>query len=261
MRRCSSSIGFTLLETALALVIMALVVSAMIYPMQAQVETRFADETQKTLDEAREALLGFISVNGYFPCPADATSNGQEAAGADHDTGACPTWYGFLPAAALGMVKLDSQGYAIDAWGRQDDTTGVNRIRYAITNQTVQTITNAYTSENGLASIAIDSIDSVDLLYVCGSATGVVVGSNCGTASVLTTRAPVVIWSVGGNARTGGTNADEAENPNPNGGSADRIFVSRTRSQSTATEFDDAVTWIPIATIMNRLLGAGHVPQ
>jgi hypothetical protein len=112
-----------------------------------------------------------------------------------------------------------------------------------------------------LASIAIESIDSVDLLYICGSAAGVVAGSNCGTASVLTTRAPVVIWSVGGNARTGGANADEAENPNPNGGSADRIFVSRTRSTATATEFDDSLTWIPIATIMNRLLSAGHVPQ
>lgn len=260
MKRRLPSAGFTLLETALALVIMALVVSAMIYPLRAQVETRFVDETQKILDEAREALLGFISVNGYFPCPADAASNGQEAVGTDHDLGTCPTWYGFLPAAALGMSKLDSQGYAIDAWGQPGDATGLNRIRYAITNQTVQAVPFTYTSENGLASIDIELIDTPDLLFVCGSAAGVVAGTNCGTAPILTTRAPVVIWSVGGNARTGGANADETENPNPNGGSADRIFVSRPRSTATATEFDDMVTWIPIATIMNRLVGAGHVP-
>jgi type II secretory pathway pseudopilin PulG len=198
LKRYGPCAGFTLLETALALVIMALVVSAMIYPLRTQVETRFVDETQKTLDEAREALLGFISVNGYFPCPADAASNGQEAVGTDHDLGTCPTWYGFLPAAALGMSKLDLQGYAIDAWGLPGDATGLNRIRYAVTNQTVQTIPNAYTSENALASIDIDLIDSIDLLYVCGSGTGVVAGSNCGTAPVLTTRAPVVIWSVVG---------------------------------------------------------------
>ena len=260
MKPRPSAAGFTLLETALALVIMALVLSAMIYPLRAQVETRFVDETQKILDEAREALLGFISVNGYFPCPADAASNGQEAVGTDHDLGTCPTWYGFLPAAALGMSKLDLQGYAIDAWGQPGDAAGLNRIRYAVTNQTVQTIPNTYTSENALASIDIDLIDSTDLLYVCGSAAGVVAGSNCGTAPVLTARAPVVIWSVGGNARSGGVNADEAQNPNPNGGSADRIFVSRTRSDASATEFDDMVTWIPIATLMNRLVGAGHVP-
>ena len=39
MKRRSQAVGFTLLETALALVIMALVVSAMIYPLRAQVET------------------------------------------------------------------------------------------------------------------------------------------------------------------------------------------------------------------------------
>jgi hypothetical protein len=158
------------------------------------------------------------------------------------------------------MSKLDSAGYAIDAWGRPEDTTGVNRIRYAVTNQPITGLNNAYTSENALASLEMDVIDTPDLFFVCGSATGVVAGANCGTAPVLTTRAPVLIWSVGPNARTGGASADEAQNPNPNGGSADRIFVSHSRSTATATEFDDMVTWIPITTMMTRLLGAGHVP-
>ncbi|HUP93955.1 MAG TPA: hypothetical protein VM164_03535, partial [Burkholderiales bacterium] len=94
----------------------------------------------------------------------------------------------------------------------------------------------------------------------CGSATGVIVGLNCGTAVTLTSRAVAVVWSVGGNALTGGASGDEAENPNPNGGSADRIFVSRSRSIVAATAFDDVVSWIPVNIVANRLLASGQLP-
>lgn len=67
-----------------------------------------------------------------------------------------------------------------------------------------------------------------------------------------------MIWSVGPNALTGGTSVHEAQNPNPNNaGSADRIFVSRTRSEPSAAEYDDLVHWIPGATVAGRMRVAG----
>lgn len=247
--------GFSVLEVALSIVILALLLGAMTLPLQTQLETRMVDETEQLLEQAREALLGYLVANGHFPCPADALSNGYEPLLTDHDAGLCGGGFiGFLPAAELGMTKVDAQGYAVDAWG------GIaNRIRYAVTDQTVSGVTYAYTSEGGLASIDVEALDSTDLLYVCASGTGVT-GVDCGAATVLTSRAAVVIWSVGPNARTGGASVDEAQNPNPNGGLSDRVFVSRPRSSGVGTEFDDVVTWIPITVIVNRMVAAGYLP-
>ena len=63
----------------------------------------------------------------------------------------------------------------------------------------------------------------------------------------LASNAAIVVWSVGSNGATGGASAHEAQNPNPNGGSADRIFVSRGASNVAGHEFDDIVTWVPAA--------------
>ena len=56
----------------------------------------------------------------------------------------------------------------------------------------------------------------------------------------LASNAAVVVWSVGANGATGGTSVHEAQNPNPNGGSADRIFVSRGTSNVPGHEFDES---------------------
>jgi len=178
---------------------------------------------------------------------------------------------GFLPAATLGVTPVDAQGYAVDAWPAAE-VGGIpaNRIRYAVSRQTVNLINRPFTSLSnsppatplyGMRNAGMANISGASLLHVCSSGTGVVAGSDCGTAVTLTTNAIVVIWSVGPNAATtGGLSADEAENPNPVGGSVDRVFVSKIRSAGTAGEFDDSVTWISSATVFNRLIQAGQLP-
>lgn len=86
------------------------------------------------------------------------------------------------------------------------------------------------------------------------------VGANCGAAVTLASNAAVVVWSVGANASTGGAGAHEAQNPNPQGGSADRIFVSGERSDVAGSEFDDLITWISMPALLGRVLAAGHLP-
>ena len=244
--------GFTLLEHAVSLSVIALVLGSIVIPLQTQIETRKVDETRRMLELAHEMLLGFAAANGYFPCPADNASNGQEPLGTNHVTGSCPVSHGFLPAALLGFRPTDAQGYGVDAW-----EGSAQRIRYAVSDQSVGGVPNAFTRTDGLRSVPLASFGATPLLHVCQSGNG---GSavDCGTAVTLAANAVAVVWSVGANGRTGGSSVHEAQNPNPNGGSADRVFVSRGVSHVPGYEFDDIVTWMPVTSLVSRLLFAGQ---
>jgi hypothetical protein len=101
---------------------------------------------------------------------------------------------------------------------------------------------------------------ALSLFHVCESGVGVSPGSSCGSAKTLVSTTPVVIWSSGANAATGGSSRHEVQNPNPQGGSSDRIFVNRTRSTRGADEFDDVLTWIPMPVLIHRFATAGQLP-
>lgn len=250
--------GFTLIEMAVAVLVLVLLLGSIVVPLTTQVEQRKVSDTRRLLEEARDALTGFAAANGRLPCPASAASNGAEsfAAGGSASNGNCSNFFdGFLPAVALGFTPTDSQGYAVDGWGIIQ-----NRIRYAVSNQTVNSVTNPLTRTGGMSSAGMTNLAAAQFLYVCNSGIGVTAGSNCGTAVTLASNALAVIYSVGPNAATGGTSAHEAENPNPNGGSADRIFVSRDWSGVAGSEFDDIVTWIGTSPLFNRLIAAGQLP-
>ena len=254
--------GFTLIELAVALFVLMLLLGSIIVPLTTQVEQRKISDSRKVLDDARDALLGFAAANGRLPCPASAASNGNEGfdTGGSAANGMCAGggapngFHGFLPAATLGLTATDSQGYAVDGWGIEQ-----NRLRYAVANQTVNGIANPLTTSNGMRSAGLTALTAAPFLYVCNSGAGVT-AVNCGTAVALSSNAMAVIYSVGANAATGGTSVHEAQNPNPNGGSADRIFVSRDRSDVAGSEFDDLVTWIGTSPLFNRLIAAGQLP-
>lgn len=252
IRSRAAAAGFTLLEHAVSLSIIALVLGSVLVPLQTQIENRKVDETRRTLDLAVEVLLGYAAANGYFPCPADAASNGQEPLGTNHLTGSCAVTHGFLPAALLGFRPTDAHGYAVDAW-----EGATQRIRYAVSNQTIGGVTNALTRTNGLRTAPLASLGSTPLFHICQSGSGTR-AADCGTAVTLASNAAVVVWSVGANGAKGGASPHEAQNPNPNGGSADGVFVSRGHSNVSGHEFDDLVAWIPATTLASRLLASGH---
>ncbi len=250
--------GFSLIELSVVVVVMALILGSILVPLTTQIGERRIVETRKLLAEIESALIGFAAANGRLPCPASATSSGSEsfAGGGSPSDGNCSNFFdGFLPAATLGLDNVDNQGFALDAWGLAQ-----NRIRYAVSNATVNAITNPFTRTDGMRSAGMSNISAATtLLYVCASGTGVT-AANCGTAPTLASNAIAVIWSVGANAATGGTATDEAQNPNPNGGSADRIFVSKARSNTPGSEFDDEVTWAGPYSLFNRMIAAGRLP-
>lgn len=266
--------GFTLVEIAIAIFIITLLLGSILVPLATQVENRNFDNTQRILDQARDALLGYASATGRFPCPA-GSSNGFElffspggtaANGICHSsvTGAAGTnvYAGFLPAATLGFTPVDANGHAVDAWGLTQ-----NRIRYAVSYQTVNgivrpftTLPNPPTNTTGMRAAGMSNILGAGLLNVCNTATGSA-STSCAAGTTLTSNAIVVIWSLGPNAATsGGVSADEAENTEALLTSADRVWVMRTRSNVTASEFDDIVTWISPSMVFNRLIASGQLP-
>lgn len=253
--------GFSLVELAVVIFVIALLLGGLLVPLQTQVESRNYDQTQRILEQAREALIGYAAANGRFPCPASTVSNGAEdfnvGGGGSAANGICDTtvtgtnaFVGFLPAATLGFTPTDAQGYAVDAWGLTQ-----NRIRYAVASQTINLITLPFTRTNGMRSASMSSIGAAtNMLFVCNSGTGVT-ATNCNTAITLASSVPVVVWSLGPNAATGGTSTDELENLDN-----DRIFVWKLKTEGTGSAFDDIVIWISPGMIFNRLIAAGQLP-
>ena len=249
------SLGFTLVEMAMVLLIVGLLLGGGLSVISTQIEQQKIKDTQKVLEDAREALIGFAAANGRLPCPASAASNGIESpAGGSTSVIPCSNPYnGFLPAATLGMSGLDANGYLLDGW-----QGSANRVRYAVTTAiTPGANANAATSPNGIRTATLATYAVAPNLRVCGSATGIT-ATTCGAAPALTTTAVAVFFSLGAKAKTGVAGGiDEAANQN-----ADQVFVSHAPVDIGGTngEFDDILTWIPSAILFNRMLQAGSLP-
>ncbi|HUP98637.1 MAG TPA: prepilin-type N-terminal cleavage/methylation domain-containing protein [Usitatibacter sp.] len=247
---CRRRHGFTLLELAIALVIVALLASSLALPLAAQLQMRRYDETRRMLEEARDALLGFAVAHGRLPCPAAAATGDESfAPGGDPGNGRCANFYGgFLPAAALGLSGVDPDGFLRDAWG----TVG-NRIRYAVHGGAIAGVENALTRANGLQVAGLPALGAAPhYLMVCSTGAAASAGSCGPAANQLTRRAAFVLVSTGPNGGLVAAPAsDEARNLD-----GDLVFVAREQSD----EFDDLLQWTAIHQLVNRMLVAGRLP-
>jgi len=230
--------GFTLIEMAVALFVMALLLGSLMVPLTTQVEQRQVSDTQKSLTEIRDALVGFAVANGYLPCP-DTDNDGEE--NVNTVTGICSTTAGVSPNVfATGNIPWSTLGVASnDPWN--------NRFRYLVLDNF---------SRRSPASTF--SFTSTGALRVCETGA-------C-TATLSTTAAAIVLShgrnGYGAVSALGGTppnptSTDELENTD-----GDRDIVSRipTVVGTTAGEFDDIVIWLSKYTLFNRMVSAGKLP-
>jgi type II secretory pathway pseudopilin PulG len=253
MKRTSS--GFTLAELAIVTVIVGLLLGGLLVTLSTQIDQRNISDTQKTLDLARDALIGYAIANGRLPCPAAANLTGVEAPiGGSTSVIPCTAPYsGFYPAVTVGLTPTDSSGYLLDSYG--------NRIRYAVTTATTG-VANTFTTPNQMKTTGLSSITAPTTgspyLYVCSTSTGMTTGASasCPSTSTLTYGAVAVIYSLGKNYATGGTGADESKNLDN-----DRAFIYQTLQPVGAAngEFDDLVTWLSPNVLYNRLIAAGAI--
>ncbi|MFT4171835.1 MAG: type II secretion system protein [Rhodocyclaceae bacterium] len=114
-----NTLGFTLIEIAIALVILAVLAGGAMMALRVQTQRAHIVQTRDTLEEAREALYSFAMTQGYLPCPAvDARGEaGTCPSNTDGTTGT--TSAGMLPWKDLGLGNTD-------AWGQP--------LRYAVSN-------------------------------------------------------------------------------------------------------------------------------
>jgi len=237
--------GFTLVEMAIVLVIVGLLLGGLLMPLSAQMEQRRIGETQKALEEIKEALIGFAVANGRLPCPAPAaTATGAAGAGLEPtpivDEG-CVNAAGVLPWATLGVSETDS-------WG--------NRYTYRVTTEFTRTVPK--TTFNG-ATCPPPTNPQFAAFSLCSQGNMTIL--NTGGGSTLSSNVPVVVISHGKNGfgayNTAGTqlavsaDPDEAENSD-----SDIDFVSKT----PAATFDDIVTWLSPNILFNRMVAAGKLP-
>lgn len=225
--------GFSLIEVAIAVFIITLLLGGILVPLSTQVEQRKTGETQKALDDMRQALFGFALAYGYLPCP-DTDNDGLE----DVSGSNCVNQEGNLPWATLGVTGYDS-------WG--------NRHRYRV---------HTLFSQRAPATIFTLSITSN--LQVCAD-------QGCGTSlTTVTDGPPAVVLSHGKNGygainsitntlNPAPTSLDELANTN---GTADSIYVSHAQSDigSATGEFDDNVVWLSREILLNRMVAGGRLP-
>ena len=246
--------GFSLIEMAFVLIIVTLLLGGLLVPFATQVEQKRIAETNKAMEEIKEALMGYalshISTGAapnrpYLPCP-DTNNNGGEDR--DDVTGVCDDPEGNLPWATLGVGNQD-------AWG--------NRFHYRVS-ATFSSSTTGFS----LASVSSDIID------VCAS-------KAC--PSRIASNVPAVVVSYGKNgygarnSNNGGVrnvaplaaNLDETANQAVGMGSAHPVFVTRPMVPpsipcggvgQTLCEFDDQVVWISPNVLFNRMVAAGRLP-
>src|SRR5688500_14016235 len=70
--------GFTILELALTLAIVAVLSVGVLVPFVTQVTQRKVSATERILEQAKETLMGFAAATGRLPCPALPDTDGFE---------------------------------------------------------------------------------------------------------------------------------------------------------------------------------------
>jgi prepilin-type N-terminal cleavage/methylation domain-containing protein len=252
--------AFTLVELAVVLMIVALLLSTLMYTLSAQSDQRAREQTQRTLEQAREALIGFAIANGRLPCPASSTSNGVENPNGGGD---CSNYNdGFLPAVTLGFQPTDSSGYAMDAWS--------NRIRYSLSRNVGTCTAPHFTVKATFKQNGMSCLPSSTELLICKStqsATAPSVG-NCGTTSNFVTNTGTVVAIILSPAKnfqqaqtaaaaTAAGNLDEAANLD---GNTLYIMHSPAPTGAAGGEYDDQMVWIPVGVLYGRMASAGVLP-
>lgn len=262
--------GFTLVEMAMVLAIVALLLTGLVPTISSQLEQRKISETKSKLIEIQQALIGFALINGRLPCPAQSslatgtadagieartthtapttntcacfTSGGGVAKASSNGGVDCTTSTsvtGVLPWATLGISETD-------AWDR--------RFTYRVTTSFADDIAAGTTDCN--PAVTAPAASSFAL---CSPGVPVILASAGGTT--ISADLPAVFVSHGMNGAgaftsngiqlTASGNSDEVENSDNDG-----TFVSHEFN----TGYDDLLGWISPSILFSKMVSAGKLP-
>ncbi len=227
--------GFTLVELAIVLVVVSLLLVALLGPLAAQQEQKSIMDTRKQLDEAREALFGYLLTNGRLPCPSDpALISSNANAGVARAT--CATVAlaeGVLPWRTLGIRETD-------AWS--------HRFTYRVS---LPFGSNAITTP-----IATNTAGDIDIRDKAVAGTLLIPAAQVAAVVISHGKHADGAWLSGGTKLPDSTDADEAENSN-----TDQRYVDHSNTAlSPNSAYDDMLVWLPASLVYSKLLAVGRLP-
>jgi prepilin-type N-terminal cleavage/methylation domain-containing protein len=234
-RRVRTTRGFSLVEMAIVLAIVALLMAGLLPTLSGQIEQGRRTETRKALVEIQQALMGFAIINNRLPCPTNTTDPaavgyGLEAA----NCSAAPGGEGYLPWKTLGLTETD-------AWGSKRPNSAspwTGYWRYRVDRNFA----------NSGVPVTLSTAFSADALSI---------NDRNGNALTTASERPIaIIFSTGPDTIGNGQN-----NPDTSFEPATGIYMSDTPGQlSDGSNFDDILIWISRPQLLNRLVAAGKLP-
>ncbi|MPQ57525.1 type II secretion system protein [Duganella sp. FT27W] len=234
LRHRSHQAGFTIVEIAIVLLVVGLMIGGLVAPLSSQLEQRRVSNTERVMEDAREALFGFALRNNYLPCPAISAIDGRE----DRAGSICNKRYGYLPWATLGVQRLDG-------WGRVLAYSVTPSFANSVSFFTLNSPRDITVATRGMDGQIIPASDANDI--------------------------PAVILSFGRNGYgatsdqntqlldVGQGNIDEKTNLGGEG----VAFVTRPAStdpRAPGGEYDDLVLWMSPNVLINRMVAAQKLP-
>lgn len=102
--------GFTLIEMAVAIVVIGLLLTSALRPFSSALEQQRIKKTNQTLEEIKEALLGYVILNRRLPCPAASYDLSKDTQAGRETLKFCEQ-EGFLPWFDLGVGRYDGWGH------------------------------------------------------------------------------------------------------------------------------------------------------
>ena len=102
-------LGFSLLELNIVLVILGLILASTLPLLSTQMDLSDYRESKKDLAEIKEALLGYVQINGSLPCP---DTSGDGVADSCSNTNVTASTEGSVPWLTLAVNPKDPWGRA-----------------------------------------------------------------------------------------------------------------------------------------------------
>ncbi len=261
--------GFTLVELAVVIAIVALLLGALLTPLATQYQLRKNKEAERDLQEIKEALTGFAITNGRLPWPdrdflPDGVENLPPGFGPPHISigpPPCTVCEGLLPWRTLGTASTDP-------WGRI--------YRYRVSPEFGFPVLTGQPAGVGVPNEQFDLFDSgtirvntraenkADIVLTTDAAAAVVSLGNNGAGGVRLNATFIAQAPAGTDERV---NSDGANLLPPTAhfyGRSITLSVSGACSDTVVgpqfCEFDDLAMWIPRVVLINRMVEAGRLP-
>jgi len=258
LRRVPTSAGFTLIEMAVVIFVMALILGSILVPLSTQVEQRQSADTRRQLEEIKEALIGYAVAQpaARLPCPDKTVATGAGTPNdgvedVDAGTGTCVREEGNVPWVTLGLPAIDPWGNRYRYRVSPAFAQGTPAAPFGFVTQGTLRVCSASTCAGGEAITEVPpSLNAAVAVLLSHGPNGWGAVSGSTNALVL----PVGCAAVAGCAAMSG---NEIAN-----GDDTIAFVSRAPSPSTSAvgEFDDIVIWLSPHVLKQRLVAAGKLP-